>query len=86
MEAYKSTCPDCHKTYRWTGFKTGIGKSPAQLEAMHHDETVCKFCGSPNLKTDLDRESEIGQAFAASEDFIVGIIGQIIDEKAKKSG
>jgi len=78
MEAYKSTCPDCKAVYFWTGFKTGLGKTPEQLEQMKRDETVCKKCGSTRLKTELDMESEAGRdmqevyklAFIAAEDIL----------------
>lgn len=61
MEAYKSICPDCKAVYFWQGFKTGLGKTPEQLEKMKNDQTVCKKCDSTNLKTELDFESEVGQ-------------------------
>lgn len=54
MEAYKSMCPDCGKTYCWIGYKTGIGKTPQELEKINRDHTVCKYCGSKKLKTELD--------------------------------
>lgn len=57
MEYYKSTCPDCGKTYYWTGYKTGLGKTPEQLAAMRRRQTVCKECGGENLKTGLDNET-----------------------------
>ena len=53
MENYQSHCPACNATYRWTGYKTGIGKTPEQLEQMHLEQTVCRECGSPRLKTDV---------------------------------
>lgn len=62
MEAYKSKCPDCNEVYFWTGYKTGIGKTQAQLDKMKRDQTVCKHCGSENLKTGLDHETEDGRA------------------------
>ena len=57
MEWYESHCPDCKTTYRWTGYKTGIGKSQAQLDQMKRNQTVCRECGSENLKTGLDHTS-----------------------------
>jgi len=54
MEAYKSTCPECDRAYRWIGYKTGFGKSPEQLERMERDHTVCKYCDSKKLNTELD--------------------------------
>lgn len=61
MEAYKTTCPDCGNERFWTGYKTGIGKTPEQFQQMQEEKTTCKTCGSKNAKTELDRESEFGQ-------------------------
>jgi len=72
MEAYKSTCNSCGKSYFWNGYKTGIGKTVAQLEQMEKERTVCKHCQAPGLVTELDHESEDGKlqdesaAFAAN--------------------
>lgn len=79
MEAYKSSCPDCKEVYFWQGFKTGIGKTPEQLEKMHKDQTVCKHCGSPNLKTELDRESAIGKDYDEIYSFIADQIGEALN-------
>jgi len=85
MEAYKSTCPNCGAVYFWTGFKTGIGKTPAQLKQMKRDETVCKKCGSHKLKTTLDMESEAGQAMGESYKFAVeSIFGVLKGHKTKE--
>ena len=81
MEAYKSTCPDCGAVYYWHGYKTGLGKSKAQLEEMHRKDTVCRECGSNKLKTEVDRESELGQVFNAQEEQLAGIIGAMFQER-----
>lgn len=51
MEAYKTTCTDCGSTYGWIDYKTA--EQPTQDKK---DETVCKFCNSKNLKTEVDDE------------------------------
>ena len=66
MEAYESHCPDCGRSYTWVGYKTGIGKTEAQLAQMKKEETTCKHCGSTNLKTGLDHTSEDGRAADAA--------------------
>lgn len=76
MEAYKSVCPSCGRNYRWIGYKTGLGKTPKQLEKMKKDHTVCKFCGSDKLNTDLD---DIGLIEALEE-------RQTIQDEAKEFG
>lgn len=73
MENYISTCPDCKVIYFWSGFKTGIGKTKEQLEQMEKDQTVCKQCGSTNLKTELDHESEDGLTL---DNFFKNLFGQ----------
>ena len=65
MEAYVTTCSDCGHIRRWTGYKTGLGKSPAQLKKMDEDMSTCKKCGSTNVKTGLDHESELAKALDA---------------------
>jgi len=74
MEAYKSICPDCGQTYFWNGYKTGLGKSPEQLKRMEEQWTVCRHCGSKNLKTDLDHESETGQAMDEAIHQLLGLL------------
>lgn len=62
MEYYESHCPDCGRTYRWIGAKTGFGKTKAQLAEMQRQHTTCKHCGGTNLKTGLDNTSPSAQA------------------------
>lgn len=79
MEAYKSSCSKCGAVYFWTGFKTGIGKTPAQLEQMRRDQTVCRECGADGLKTGLDHESETGRVFDAQMNSLVNVIKGLKD-------
>lgn len=74
MEYYRSTClnPACQKTYTWVGFKTGIGKTQEQLEQMHRDETVCRYCGKETLETGLDHETPYSRSLDAALGNIVG--------------
>jgi len=81
MEAYKSYCPECKKTYFWQGYKTGLGKSTEQLAAMKRRDTVCKHCGGDKLETTLDRESELGKEYDAIYSEIGKHIAGIISEK-----
>lgn len=76
MEYYVSDCPDCGAHYTWTGYKTGIGKTPEQLEQMRRDRTTCQKCGGKNLNTGLDHESPDAQAFDQSlADVLARIFG-----------
>ena len=56
------TCKNCGKTRNWVGYKTGIGKTPQQLEQMKKDATICAFCGYDQNNSELDHESETGKA------------------------
>jgi len=77
MESYKSHCPDCGATYTWEGFKTGIGKTEAQLQQMERDRTTCRECGGTNLQTDLDMDPNCAGAQASSfaANLILGMLG-----------
>lgn len=68
MEAYRTKCqsPTCGFERTWMGYKTGIGKSKAELEKMHRDHTVCIQCGGP-AKTELDERGLIGAMEAQRE-------------------
>ena len=54
MERYRSYCPYCDRQYSWVGYKTGLGKTEAQLERMKNDQIICKYCKKPVLQTVLD--------------------------------
>lgn len=81
MEAYKTTCPDCGHIRFWVGYKTGIGKTPAQLQRMQSDAVTCVRCGSTNAKTDLDCETETGRAYDEANRFAAKMIAGIINRK-----
>lgn len=84
MEAYKTTCsnPKCGYVRTWTGYKTGLGKTPEQLEQMTKDHTTCIRCGS-EAQTDLDHESEFGRALDEQAGAFAKLLGDLI---AKKGG
>lgn len=81
MEAYKTTCPDCSSVRYWTGYKTGIGKTPEQLEQMEINYKTCRKCGSTNAITDLDRESENGRTYGEQADFAAQFISGLINKR-----
>ncbi|MBI2450557.1 MAG: hypothetical protein HYV47_03420 [Candidatus Nealsonbacteria bacterium] len=84
MEAYKTICPDCGHVRFWVGYKTGIGKTPEQLQAMHDARITCVKCGSKKANTELDRESEAGQVYGESYKYAAGMIADILKQKLKK--
>lgn len=49
MEQYFVYCPDCDSTYGFTGYKTGLGKTKAQLSYMWRERTVCRNCKGMHL-------------------------------------
>ena len=84
MEAYKSHCLSCKRTYYWTGYKTGLGKTPQQLEQMKTEMTVCRHCGQSGLKTDLDHESPQGQAQDALVQVLARALLECLDDAEKR--
>lgn len=78
MEAYKTTCPDCGYVRDWVGYKTGIGKTPQQLQKMRDDRVTCVRCGSKNASTQLDRESKTGKVFGEMDDCAANILVDLI--------
>ena len=82
MEAYRMTCNACGRTRTWVGYKTGSGKTPQQLEEMRREQTTCKYCGSQNVESGLDRESEIGQDFGEVDTFAAAIIISLISQRS----
>ncbi|MBI2625650.1 hypothetical protein HYW68_01215 [Candidatus Parcubacteria bacterium] len=96
MEAYKTTCADCGHVRFWSGYKTGIGKTPEQLRAMKEEMVTCVVCGSRQAVTDLDHETKVGNAFDAQAQMLVQAIAGLLrkpqlgtetsDGKNKKEG
>lgn len=83
MEAYKTVCPDCGHVRFWVGYKTGIGKTPEQLEQMHKESITCKSCGSTKATTELDHESENGQVLDQQARMLVNALAEAFGTKEK---
>jgi len=81
VENYIFTCGKCEKKYSFVGYKTGLGKSKAQLEEMAGDEHVCRECGhddrkgGPKNSCDLDWGDNPS---TASAEHVAGIIGEML--------
>jgi hypothetical protein len=58
MEYYESTCTQCGHRWQWTGYKTGIGKTEAQLEEMRVAGKTCPHCKG-EAKRGLDMTSDV---------------------------
>ena len=69
MEAYKTVCRDCGCIHFWTDQESSLGKTPEELALMDKMTTACVRCGSKNVKTGLDHESEIGRILDAKLHF-----------------
>ena len=80
MEAYKTTCPDCGNVRFWSGYKTGVGKTPEQLQKMSEDLRTCTRCGSKEATTELDHESETGRAYDEMNDALVHLIAEAMNK------
>ena len=55
----KCTNPECGRSYTFIDFKTGVGKTPEQLEGMRKRRTICKYCNQPTLKDNWDTSKPI---------------------------
>ena len=64
MEYNESTCTKCHHRWTWTGYKTGLGKTAAQLEQMRTEGKTCPRCGG-EAKVGLDMTSEPAKALSS---------------------
>lgn len=73
MESYEFKCGACGTSYRYTGFKTGIGKTLAQLKQMEDERHVCRDCGHDDRQggeknkhgLDMSPEANAAAAFVA---------------------
>lgn len=73
MESYEFKCGACGSQYVYTGFKTGIGKTPAQLKQMEDERHVCRDCGHDDRQggennkhgPDMSPEANAAAGFAA---------------------
>jgi len=83
MEWYISRCPDCKKSYSWTGRKTFMFLKPEELEAEKRKHEVCKFCGSENLKTELDFGDNPG---TESAKIVAEVLGNLMSGKEPFEG
>lgn len=72
MEYNESTCrnPHCRHRWQWIGYKTGLGKTAAQLEQMRTEGKTCPRCGSM-AQVGLDMTSGPGQALSS---FVSGLL------------
>lgn len=77
MEYYESKCKSCNHTWRWTGYKTGIGKTPEQLEQMKNAGKTCPACGG-EAEVGLDHSSDDAKAL---DEAYKGIIESIFGAK-----
>lgn len=81
METYHFKCrnPDCKARYSYVGFKTGIGKTPAQLDQMRREGTVCRQCGGPG-----DTRDEPGDPVDPIYDFAAEVLRDQLRERDRK--
>lgn len=76
MEYYESKCKACGHIWQWTGYKTGIGKTPAQLEAMSKAGKTCPKCNG-EAQVGLDHTSPEAKALdGALVDVVKSLFGK----------
>jgi hypothetical protein len=83
MERNRSRCPDCGAIYGWVGYKSGIGKTAAQLDEMHRMATTCRYCGGTNLK---DVEGYHDPMYDAAAGMLTGLIRDVQRQDAPPPG
>jgi len=77
MERYESTCsnPKCRHRWQWWGYKSGLGKTPAQLEDMKKAGKTCPVCHCP-ATVGLDHTSPEGQMMDESMASLVNFLAE----------
>jgi hypothetical protein len=83
MEYYESTCQACRHTWRWAGYKTGIGKTAAQIEHQRVAGGVCPKCGG-EAKVDLDHTSADAKVLDEGMGALAQLIVKMVHNKAAK--
>ena len=73
MEYYESTCSKCRHRWQWVGYKTGIGKTHAQLEEMRTAGKTCPRCGGA-ASVGLDNTSEDARGLNSALGAVVGAL------------
>lgn len=87
MEYNRSKCLSCTREYSWVGFKTGLGKTDAQLLEMSHKDHTCNYCKSKALVTGLDfsdEESRQNQNYRADPTIITSWEAKRFEEDFKQ--
>lgn len=77
MERYESRCVACGHRWFWTGFKTTMGKTPAQIEQMKNAGKTCPACGGI-AKVGLDHESPQAQALDGA---LRDVVGEVVAKR-----
>ena len=71
MEYYQSTCNSCGHHWTWTGYKTGLGKTEAQLESMWVAGKVCPVCEG-GARVGLDFSSDEAKEYSRMFERVLG--------------
>ena len=66
VEANESTCTECRHKWQWVGYKTGIGKTPAQLAQMDREGRICPICRGKATIGPAPQDDSYSHRFAAS--------------------
>jgi len=68
MEHYSFKCGSCNCSYNYVGFKTGIGKTEAQLKQMRDETHICRHCEYDDREGEKKSEQSLDMVDNASSD------------------
>jgi hypothetical protein len=89
MEHYIFNCGKCRSHYSYVGYKTGIGKTQAQLKAMDDERHVCDRCGYDDRegieKNSHDLDMGTNQS-SESASFALDLFGDITNSDSPSEG
>lgn len=82
MEYYESRCVVCGHRWSWIGYKTAMGKTPAQIAQMKDAGKTCPVCGGI-AKVGLDHESPDARALDGA---MRDVVGDVLGKKVVHAG
>lgn len=74
MEAYKTSCGDCGQDNFWTGSKSGMNLDAEGWARQQEKSETCQSCGSKNVQTGLDHETDLGRTLDRQVETVVALL------------
>jgi hypothetical protein len=81
MERYESCCVACGHRWTWVGFKTTMGKTPAQIAEMERAGRTCPRCGGV-AKVGLDHDSPEARSLDGA---LRDVLGTVLGKKTERA-